>query len=382
MPENEHLPFDAPLAAYEGMASRVLADFAAGGEAYRFFHQHLPRFRRKDVPWIPEPASGETLRAMVFDHGDARLAVARFHDFLDWQSLAEWVSAIESRDPEVYPFECAVEAVIGGDAASLRGLLDNHPGIVTGRSTRLAPFDPPRHAAALLHYVAANGVEGYRQKTPANGVEIAEMLLDAGADPNALAFLYGGECTVMSLLVSSCHPARAGIQARLAELLIDRGARVDDCGRGHWTSPLWTALIFGYADTAEVLARRGAPVDIAEAAGLGRTEEVRRKLCSANAEERHRALVLAAQLGRAGVAEMLLETGEDPNRFNPAGCHSHSTPLHQAALAGHRETVEVLLRYGANPATADRVWSGTAAAWARHGGHEDLAGMLERAAGS
>lgn len=382
MPEHVRLPFDAPLAAYERMAAELLADLAAGGDSFRFFHRHLPKFRREDVPWIAEPVAEERLRAMAFDEEDARMAVARFHDFLGWPSLATWVSAIESRDSEIYPFECAVEAVTGGDLASLRSLLDRYPGIVTGRSTRRAPFDPPRHAATLLHYLAANGVEGYRQKTPANGVEIAEMLLDAGADANALAFLYGGECTVMSMLVSSCHPAHAGIQARLAELLIDRGARVDDWGRGRWTSPLWTALIFGYADTAELLARRGAPLTIAEAAGLGRADEVREGLATATAEERHRALVLAAQLGRAEVAEMLLEAGEDPNRFNPDGCHGHSTPLHQAALAGHRETVEALLRHGANPTMVDRVWNGTAAGWARHGGHEELAELLERAQGS
>lgn len=89
--------------------------------------------------------------------------------------------------------------------------------------------------------------------------------------------------------------------------------------------------------------------------------------------------MLAAQLGRAQVARILLEAGEDPNRFNPESCHAHSTPLHQAAVAGHRETVEVLLAFGANPAAVDRIWNGTAASWARHGGHEELAGILERA---
>lgn len=123
----------------------------------------------------------EQMRAEPFTNADARIAVARFHDFLDWPSLAEWVRAIEARDPAVYPFECAVEAVIDGDAAALRRLLGENPGLAEARSSRITPFDPPRHEAALLHYLAANGVEGYRQRTPANAVEIAAILLDAGA---------------------------------------------------------------------------------------------------------------------------------------------------------------------------------------------------------
>ena len=31
------------------------------------------------------------------------------------------------------------------------------------------------HRATLLHYIGANGVEGYRQKTPKNAVKVAEL---------------------------------------------------------------------------------------------------------------------------------------------------------------------------------------------------------------
>jgi hypothetical protein len=37
----------------------------------------------------------------------------------------------------------------------------------------------------LLIYVGANGVEDERQRTPANVVEIAQMLLDAEVDAEA-----------------------------------------------------------------------------------------------------------------------------------------------------------------------------------------------------
>ena len=73
-----------------------------------------------------------------------------------------------------------MEAVITGDAATLDSLL-REP-LVLARSTRVTHFDLPVHRATLLHYVAANGVEGYRQKTPNNAVEVATMLLKAGAE--------------------------------------------------------------------------------------------------------------------------------------------------------------------------------------------------------
>ena len=55
----------------------------------------------------------------------------------------------------------------------------------------------------LLHYVAANGVEDFRQKTPDNIVEIAELLLDAGAEVNAESNAYGGGCTALGLVATS-----------------------------------------------------------------------------------------------------------------------------------------------------------------------------------
>src|SRR5205085_760400 len=145
----------------------------------------------------------------------------------------------------------------------------------------------------------------------------------AGAEADALANMYGGECTTMSMLVSSCHPAKAGVQVALVDTLVDYGAAVEARGAGSWTSPLMTALVFGYLDSAEALVRRGARVDnIASAAGLGRLDDSMRLLADSDPESRHRALALAAQLGHAEIVKLLLDAGEDPNRYNPEGTHS------------------------------------------------------------
>jgi ankyrin repeat protein len=164
----------------------------------------------------------------------------------------------------------------------------------------------------LLHYLAANGVEGYRQRSPKNAAEVATVLLEAGADPDALASLYGGQCTTMALLVSSTPPAKAGVQVPLVETLIDHGASITPKGEGAWVSPVETALVFGKHDAAEALVRRGAPVDtLAAAAGLGDLDKVRRMWPIASDVDRHRALALAAQLGQVDAVRVLLDAGGD-----------------------------------------------------------------------
>jgi len=78
------------------------------------------------------------------------------------------------------PFEVAADAVVGGDVARLRSLLHEHPSLARERSQRA-------HAATLLHFVSANGVEDERQVTPVNVVELAALLLDAGAEVDAVS---------------------------------------------------------------------------------------------------------------------------------------------------------------------------------------------------
>ena len=265
------------------------------------------------------------------------------------------------------PFERAVDAVIDGDATTLAMLLRAHPGLVRARSTRVTQGDPPIHGATLLHYLAANGVEDERQRSPGNAVEIAKLLLEAGADPNALCSAYGSRCTTMALLVSSTPPADAGVQIPLMHVLIDHGAAVTPQGEGHWTAPLITALVFGFSDTARALVQRGAPVDtLAAAAGLGRLQQVTEMMPSASPDDRHRALALAAQLGYPEIVSLLIDAGEDPNRFNPPGTHAHSTPLHQASCAGHLAVVKVLIEKGARPDIEDKIHRATPLGWAEH----------------
>ena len=350
MKNSESLPFDASLEEYQQQAKTLFERVKSRDEEteWRFKWLH-PAFRGKSVADV---------RAAALELSDAQAVVAREYSFETWADLAAFAEVV-GHDRAVSQFETAVEAVIAGDAGALRVMLREHPELVNARSMR-------KHQATLLHYVAANGVEGGRQKTPANALEIAKILLEAGAEGDALAHMYEQQCTTMSMLVSSCHPAKAGLQGKLAELLLDHGAALEGPG-SKWQSALMTALGFGYLDTAETLARRGAPLNnLAAVAGLGRVTETARMLPSSDGESRHAAIALAAQHGHAEVVKLLLDAGEDPNRYNPDGFHSHSTPLHQAICAGHAEVVKLLLKRGARLDIRDTIYQGTPLGWAIH----------------
>jgi ankyrin repeat protein len=371
-----HLPHRAALEDYRRQAEHLrFAHAAREAGALDLVRRLDPRLRDERVRWLARDAGDDEVSALPFAEEHARACIAAGYDFADWEALEEWVSAV-ARDGEVARYEDAVEAVIDGDLEGLRRLLAAHAWLARERSSRRCCFDPPLHRATLLHYVAANGVENQRQRTPRNAVAIATALLDAGAEPDALADFYGQPCATLSLLVSSHHPAAAGLQIALAELLVDRGASL--VGRGEsWGAPLRTALLFGFPETARALAERGAPVvGAADAAGLGRIEELRQRVATADALDRHLALSFAANLGRSECMRVLLDAGESPDRYNPEGAHAHATPLHQAALGGHLETVRLLLERGARLDLRDRIYQATPLDWARHAGRPDVETLL------
>jgi ankyrin repeat protein len=275
-------------------------------------------------------------------------------------------------------FERAVDAVVDGDLATLTRLLAEDPDLVRARSTRVTGGQPPVHRSTLLHYLAANGVEDERQRSPGNAPEVAKLLLEAGADPNALSSAYGGQCTTLALLVSSTPPERAGVQVALVETLIDYGASMVPLGDGNWTSPIETALVFGKRAAADALVRRGAPIlSLAAAAGLGLVDDVKRMLPSAPELDRRRALALAAQGGHTEVVRALLDAGEDPNRFNSPGTHAHTLPIHQAVAAGHLDVVKLLVERGARLDIRDTIHQGTPLGWAEYCNQPAIAAYLK-----
>ncbi len=188
---------------------------------------------------------------------EAQLFVARGHGFASWPEFAMHLEALARADSPISKFESAVDAIVSGDLAALNKLLSKNPELVRERSAR-------EHHSTLLHYVSANGVEDFRQKTPKNIVEITKLLLRAGADVNAESDAYGGRSTTLGLTATSWHPENAGVQVPLMDLLIDYGAIIDGPDGG---SEVNGCLHNGRGEAAEYFACRGARLDLEGAAG-------------------------------------------------------------------------------------------------------------------
>jgi ankyrin repeat protein len=291
----------------------------------------------------------------------AQFVIARSHGFESWPKLAKHLEAIARANSPVNNFELAADAIVTGELAELERLLREHPALIRTYSTRC-------HQATLLHYVSANGLEGYRQKTPKNIVQIAMLLLDAGADVNAVADVYGGS-TTLGLVATSLHPERAGVQNDLLQLLLDHGATLD-FPNGLLVN---ACLANGRIHAAEFLASRGARLDLEAAAGLGHLDLVKSffddsgaLLANTSKAQTERALLWACEYGRNTVVDFLVQRGV------PVQAHADTgqTSLHWAVIGGHADTIALLLNRGAD-LEAKNIYGATAlgqALWsAAHG---------------
>jgi ankyrin repeat protein len=341
------------LAQSRKQAKDLLKAFKAGDpqvvDRIRWNH---PRFRG---------LTDDKIREGQFVLADAQFVIARLHYFDNWSGLLRHIETMARRDPRVGRFEDAADAIIAGDISKLESLLRAHADLVTQRSTRA-------HGAPLLHYVAANGVEDYRQISPANAVEVARLLLDAGAEVDATSHAYGGGSTALGLVATSTPPRRAGVQIPLIEMLLERGAAIDGVRPG--ASSVRDALANGCPEAARALADRGARLDIVAAAGVGRADLVRKLSDSANERELVMALVTAA--GTAGsydVVKYLLDRGVDM-----AG-GTGWTALHSATGGADLRIIDLLIRRGA-PLEQRNMYGGTALAqaiwFAHHGDPADI----------
>ncbi|MEA2238773.1 MAG: hypothetical protein QOC81_3497 [Thermoanaerobaculia bacterium] len=276
-------------------------------------------------------------------------------------------------------FESAVDAVISGDDVTLARLLPENPALIRERSAR-------PHRSTLLHYIGANGVEDERQKTPPNAAAIARMLLDAGAEVDAEAEMYGGGSTTLGLVASSCHPARAGVQSALIETLLDAGAAIDGAP-GAW-QPIMSAIVHARWDAVETLARRGAKLNVASAAAAGRLDVVERFVREGVTNEEipglprewkaqmELAFIWACLFGRLPIAAFLLDRGVDPAAKDGQG----ETGLHWAAHYGHVDMVALLIERNA-PLELKNNYGGTVlgqTTWAVvNDTHDNHAGIIE-----
>jgi hypothetical protein len=106
------LPSHSPLHAYEVQAEHLLAAHKTGdADAIALFHRRHPRFLDETIKWKPKPIPASEIRDAVLTADDARLAIARHYDFLDWAALAAHVDAVSRAGP-VRDFEAAVKRTL------------------------------------------------------------------------------------------------------------------------------------------------------------------------------------------------------------------------------------------------------------------------------
>ena len=264
---------------------------------------------------------------------------------------------------------------------------------------------------------------------------LARLLLDAGADPNdgqglynrmfdpddshlVLLFGYGlgrgdggpwrarlGDAvdTPAGLLRSQLSWAVTHGMAQRVRLLIDHGVDVghpydvgafgvppDRLGR----TPIELALLAGHTAVVEVLLAAGVgmpaldPVDELVAAVLAGDAATAEGFRSADpaltgrvAERRPTIVLDAATAGRPAAVALALDLGFDVNARAepPHGRGMGETALHEAAMNGEREIVDILLAAGADRTVRDARFDATPAGWAHHGDQPELAALLEPA---
>ena len=282
-------------------------------------------------------------------------------------------------------FHTAIAAIQSGDLETFKALIAEDPSLATSRSTRSHP--------TLLQCLVLDG------KDKPNTVEMAEVLIDAGAELNE------------PLVAAGSIDNRP-----LAELLLDRGAAID--GTGGWTV-LEEALYWNSQNVIPMLLERGAKIqNIRTAAALGRTDLIEgyfnsdgslkpeagridwpfgnlEMIAASNHPPKgkqtlsdrinewsqdqqgivNNAFVYACMHGHIVAAKLLLDKGAEINAI-PGGFDFAGTGLHYAALNGHRPMVQFLLDHGADLNIKDTKVHSTPAGWAEHGGHTDLLDLL------
>jgi ankyrin repeat protein len=359
------LPPHPDLEQYRKRAKELVKACRAGGDAIHAWatqwvatllalQPDLPEFARRDAERRSKQIDEFARQRLGTECAlsQAQFVIARAHGFASWPKLVHHLEGLTGADAGLSAYEHAAEAIVSGDLATLQRLLAERPALVRERSTR-------DHHSTLLHYTSANGVESYRQKTPSNVVAIARTLLDAGAEVDAEAAVYGRGATTLALTVTSSHPRDAGLQIPLADLLLERGARIDpDIVR--------YCLVNGCPEAAAHMATRGAPVGVEGAAGIGRVDLLRahfepeRNVSQADGAE---ALVMAAWYDQREAVAYLLDQGVDPGARRP---HDGNTALHVASYSGYPALVELLLARGAPVDVNDAVYGTPPVVWALH----------------
>nr|XP_044993278.1 ankyrin repeat and SOCS box protein 3 isoform X2 [Jaculus jaculus] len=175
--------------------------------------------------------------------------------------------------------------------------------------------------------------------------KIAQILLEAGADPNERTLeettplflaVENGQMDVIRLLLrhgasvngshsmcgwNSLHQASFQENAEIIKLLLKKGVQ-KECQDDFGITPLFVAAQYGKLESLSTLISSGANVNC-------------------QALDKATPLFIAAQEGHTKCVELLLSSGADPNLY----CNGDSwqLPIHAAAQMGHTKILDLLI---------------------------------------
>jgi ankyrin repeat protein len=322
---------------------------------------------------------------------DAQLVVAREYGFETWSQLKQRVE-LGARMDRIQPhprFEDALAALDAGDPERLRGLLASHPDLVHARTDLEPPFGY-FSGATLLHHVAGNP---WRDRDlPANIVDLARLLLDAGAEVDARTLGPSPSnspdtrgATTMGLVITSRQASERSLTGPLVDLLLAHGASLDLTSE----DALDASLTHHAPRAAEKMIELGARPDLFAAAALGRMDRLRGEFDGEgrlrSRPRRHGremsdrdaiglALLYAYVRKQPEAVDFLLQF--DGN-WNVTGV-ANGTALHRAAWSGDLEMVERLVARGADVNNRDNPFGSTPLGWAHHNNQAAVVTWLQQ----
>jgi ankyrin repeat protein len=218
-------------------------------------------------------------------------------------------------------------SVRNGDIKKIKSILEKDPGLVNSRDDKdrtpliQAIFSRQVAVAKLLleknadfNLTSKDGFTPLHFAVFTSSKDIVEMLVAKGARLNDKS---------NSISATPLDLAVNGGYKEIIELLVSKGATVD-AKDGNGYTALMKAVMSGRADIVQVLVSKGA--SLAETDDTGSTP-----------------LLLAALTGQKVLAEWLVEKGSDIHAVNMLG----GSPVSVAAREGHQEVVDMLIAKGA-----------------------------------
>ena len=230
-----------------------------------------------------------------------------------------------------------LQAARDGDVPAVERLLSDDPRLVRAND---------EHLETPLHWAAEHDRR-----------DVAEMLLDAGADLEATTS-WGATALEWAATMGS---------TKVGDLLLARGAKGMN---------LVAAASLGKLELVREFLDSGAP--LASLAGRAAPAEPNDHWVADSARMKgdviSNAFYGACRNGHTAVAASLLERGADVNAKGVFG----GTGLHWAAIKGHKDTVAFLVAHGADLTIRDAKFDSTPEGWAAEGQHDEIRELLHR----